>query len=388
MSTSRRAFLKHSTLVTAAACATRGATLANGAEHRAAGPSLRILILGGTGFLGPALVRDARARGHAMTLFNRGKTNPHLFPDVERIRGDREQGIDGLAEAVTAGRTWDIVIDTSGYVPSHVTAAAGLLAGCARQYVYLSSVGAYADHSVPADETSPLAEADPEWVAGVRTIRESLANYGAMKGLCEAAAEVAMPGRVLVVRPGLISGPGDWSDRFTYWAVRVARGGEVLAPGNGSDPVQWVDVRDLASWILDCVERKLNGVFNAICPPDLFTFAELLHGIKAAVWTDARFTWVAPAFLEERDVQAWTHLPVWLPGEGETAGFHRVSTARAVDAGLRFRPLAETAGDTVRWHREQEGEEYDFGERAGLSREREADLLRQWHARETGAEGE
>jgi 2'-hydroxyisoflavone reductase len=381
-------FLKHSTLVTAAACATRGATLASGGAPPSGGSSLRILILGGTGFLGPALVRDATARGHLLTLFNRGKTNPHLFPDVERIRGDREQGIDGLSEAVAGGRNWDIVIDTSGYVPSHVRTVAELLAGRARQYVYLSSVGAYADHSIPADEDSPLVKADPEWVAGVRTIRESLANYGAMKGLCEVAAEEAMSGRALVVRPGLIAGPGDWSDRFTYWAVRVARGGEVLAPGDGSDPVQWVDVRDLASWILDCIERGVNGVFNAICPPDLFTFAELLHGMKGAVWTDARFTWVAPSFLEASEVQAWTHLPVWLPAVGETAAFHRVSTKRAVDAGLRFRPLAETARDTVAWLGEEKGADYDFGERAGLSREREAALLAAWHARERPPAGE
>jgi 2'-hydroxyisoflavone reductase len=344
-----------------------------------------MLILGGTGFLGPAVVEEAIARGHSMTLFNRGKTNPQLFPDLEKIQGDREVGIEPLEAEVAQGRTWDVVIDTSGYVPSHVRASASLVAEGARQYVFLSSVGAYADHGQPADETSPVAQADEEWIAGVKTIRESLANYGAMKALCEQEAEAAMPGRVTNIRPGLIVGPRDRSDRFTYWAVRVYRGGEILAPGAGIDPVQLVDVRDLATWILDCIEKKIMGLFNAISPAGRFTMAEMLYGIKGAFTTDARFTWVDADFLEAHEVAAWTNLPVWIPAEGEYAAFHLVSTEKAVAAGLKFRPLADTARDTVAWCNEERGEDYVFGKLAGISKERQDELLAAWHAREKEA---
>jgi 2'-hydroxyisoflavone reductase len=210
-----------------------------------------------------------------------------------------------------------------------------------------------------------------------------------MKALCEKAAEAAMPGRVTTIRPGLIVGPLDRSDRFTYWAVRVARGGEVLAPGDGTDPVQYVDVRDLATWILDCIEKPTIGVFNAITPAGRFNMAELLHGMKGALTTDARFTWVGADFLEAQEVEAWTHLPVWIPATGEHAAFHLVDTSKAVDAGLRFRPLAETARDTVDWFDRERGAGYEFGTRgAGLSREREAELLKAWHDRAASTAGE
>jgi 2'-hydroxyisoflavone reductase len=345
-------------------------------------------MIGGTGFLGPAVVVEARARGYTVTLFNRGKTNPQLFPDLEKLRGDREQGIETLEAEVVKGRGWDYVVDTSGYVPAHVEASATLLAPKARQYVFLSTVGVYADHGVPADESSPVAQATEEFVAGVKTIRESLANYGAMKALCEQAAEAAMPGRVTNIRPGLIVGPMDRSDRFTYWAVRVERGGEVLAPGDGTDPVQLVDVRDLATWILDCIEQKITGVFNAISPAGRFNMAEMLYGIKACFTTDARFTWVPAEFLEAQEVQAWTHLPVWLPAVGETAAFHLVSTKKAVAAGLRFRPLADTARDTVAWHKAERPADYEFDRGNGVPREREAEILRAWHARELPGEAD
>jgi 2'-hydroxyisoflavone reductase len=359
------------------------------------GKGRTLLMIGGTGFLGPAVVEDALARGFTVTLFNRGKTNPHLFPDLEKLKGDREEGIEALEAEVAKGRGWDYVVDTSGYVPSHIEASATLLAPNAKQYVFLSTVGVYADHSVPADENSAVAQATEEFVAGVKTIRESLANYGAMKALCEKAAETAMPGRVTNIRPGLIVGPMDRSDRFTYWAVRVARGGEVLAPGDGTDPVQLVDVRDLATWTMDCIEQKITGVFNAISPAGRFNMAEMLYGIKASFTTDARFTWVPADFLEAQEVQAWTDLPVWLPATGETAAFHLVSTKKAVAAGLKFRPLADTAKDTVAWHKAGRPADYEFDKGNGLTREREAELLRAWHARElpqapepTEAEGE
>jgi 2'-hydroxyisoflavone reductase len=388
MPTTRRKFLQ-SSIVAVAGAGLAGA--AHATEEAAPPPAkpLKMLILGGTGFFGPAVVEEATKRGHSMTLFNRGKTNPHLFPDLEKIQGNREEGIEALEAEVAKGRGWDMVIDTSGYVPSHVEASASLLADKAQQYVFFSTVGVYADHSVPADESSAVSQADPDWVAGVKTIRESLANYGAMKALCEQAAEAAMPGRVTNIRPGLIVGPMDRSDRFTYWAVRVARGGEVLAPGDGSDPVQLVDVRDLAKWTLDCIEQKITGVYNAISPAGRFTMAEMLYGIKGAFTTDASFTWVDAEFLSEQGVAAWTSLPVWLPGSGETAGFHLVSTEKAVSAGLAFRPLADTARDTVAWSDEVRSPDYDFGEKgAGISRAREAELLAAWHAREEKPEKE
>lgn len=389
MSTSRRDFLRRTTAAAAALGLARGTSaLARAAESTASSlPEAlpKLLVLGGTGFLGPALVRDARERGWEITLCNRGKTNPHLFPEIEKIRCDREEGLEALAAEVEKGRLWDVVIDTSAYVPSHVEESANLLAGGARNYVILSTVGCYADHSVPADESSPVAQATEEFVAGVRTIREALANYGAMKALCEQAAEAALPGKVCVVRPGLIVGPGDWSDRFTFWAVRVARGGELLAPGDGSDPVQLVDVRDLAAWILDGIEKGRTGVYNAISPAGRWTMGEVLGALKGAFDGSARFTWVPADFLEEKEVAAWTNLPVWIPAEGEYAAFHLVSTEKAVAEGLGFRPLADTARDTVAWCREEKGEDYDFGKRAGISREREAELLAEWHAREAAA---
>jgi 2'-hydroxyisoflavone reductase len=340
-----------------------------------------MLILGGTGFLGPAVVEEALGRGHTMTLFNRGKTNPQLFPDLEKLRGDREQGIEALEAAVADGRRWDVVIDTSAYLPGHVAASAGLMAELARQYVLLSTVGVYADHSVPADESSAVAKVDDEWVAGITTIRDSLANYGAMKARCEQAAEAAMPGRVTVIRPGLIVGPMDRSDRFTYWAVRVARGGEVLAPGDGSDPVQLVDVRDLAAFLMDCIEGRVTGTFNAISPKGRWNMIEMLAAIKGAFSGEARFTWVDADFLEQHEVESWTDLPVWVPAEGEYAAFHLVSTERAVAAGLTFRSLADTARDTVAWCREAKGADYDFDRGTGLTRERESQLLQSWHQR-------
>lgn len=382
MTTTRRDFVRSASIVTT------GLSLAGASRVPAVAgdePSgLNILILGGTGFLGPAVVEEAVRRGHQMTLFNRGKTNPHLFPDLEKLRGDREQGIQALEKAVDEGRRWDVVIDTSAYIPAHVEASSRLVAEFARQYVILSTVGVYGDHSIPADESSEVAIVDDEWVDGIKTIRDSLENYAAMKARCEKAVENAMPDRVTVIRPGLLIGPMDRSDRFTYWAVRVFRGGEVLAPGDGTDPVQLVDVRDLAIWILDCIEDNLTGVFNAISPKGHWTMAEVLHGIKGAFSTDARFAWVDTDFLEKQEVAPWTDLPVWIPAQGELAAFHLVNTEKAVAAGLRFRPLAETARDTVTWCNETKGADYEFGDRAGISRDREVALLNAWHARNRG----
>jgi len=331
-----------------------------------------ILILGGTGFLGPHIVEAARARGHTLTLFNRGKTNPHLFPDIEKLRGDR----DGKLEALE-GRTWDAVIDTSGYVPRVVKMSADLLADATQQYVFISTVSVYASLATPnADEHAPLATMpDP-------TSEDVPQFYGALKALCEKAAEASMPGRVATIRPGLIVGPGDPTGRFTYWPVRVARGGEILAPGTGSDPVQYIDARDLAAWIVAVVEAGAVGTYNALGPADRLEMKEMLAGVAEGVGQPgATFTWVPVDFLEKQKVQPWSDLPAWIPAIGEYAGVGTTSNARAVAAGLRFRPVADTARDTLAWV-----SGLPEGARAkvtagGLSPAREAEVLASWHRR-------
>ncbi len=387
MATTRRTFLQSAALA--------GATLGMGdaastlsAPRAAARPrprkKLNLLILGGTGFLGPATVETALANGHVVTLFNRGKTNPHLFPDVEKLKGDRNAG----EIAALKGRKWDAVIDLTAYVPAHVQAVTSLLADNVRQYLLISSISVYADLTKPfSDESAPVVELTDETVATMKTIRESIAHYGGMKARCERAAESAFPGRTTNIRPGLIAGPRDRSDRFTYWPVRIARGGEVLAPGDGSDPVQYIDVRDLGDWIVLCAENSVTGVFNANSPAGRFNMAEMLYGIKGAFATDARFTWADAEFLKAQELNEWKEMPVWIPAVGENAGFHLVRTDKAAAVGLKFRPLADTARDTVAWHNETRPADYDFGQRAGISPKREAEVLKAWRIRNTQRAG-
>ncbi|WP_437939579.1 SDR family oxidoreductase [Sorangium sp. So ce341] len=336
-----------------------------------------LLILGGTGFLGPAVVEAAKARGYTVTLFNRGKTRPHLFPDIEKLHGDRDPNKgDGLK--ALAGRAWDAVIDNSGYVPRIVKASAELLAPNVQQYVFISSLSAYASHTTPgADETAPVATmADPT----LETMGKDFENYGPLKALCEQAAEAAMPGRVTRVRPGFIVGPEDPTDRFTYWPVRVERGGEVLAPGTPLDPIQIIDVRDLAAWLVAVVEARTTGIFNATGPGEPLTMGGLLDTCKAALGSgaDARFTWVSAKFLEKPGGEP-VDLPIWAPAEGETQAFHLRSAERARKAGLTFRAVQETVKDTLSWWKTLPPER-QAKPRAGLSPERETELLRAWRA--------
>jgi 2'-hydroxyisoflavone reductase len=362
--TSRRRFLQ-GTL--AAACA-----MSLSPRRSAAAPARqpkKILILGGTVFLGPALVAAARAHGHTLTLFNRGKTNPGRFPDLEQLHGDR----DGKIEALK-GRKWDVVIDDSGYVPRHVRDSATLLADNVGHYIFVSTISVYADTGKPIDENAPLAQ--------LKEPTESVSggSYGALKALCEEAANAAMPGRVTVVRPGLIVGPDDQSDRFTYWPVRIARGGEVLAPGKPDDPVLYIDVRDLANWmIFTLVEKRIFGTFNALGPAGKLGIGVLLQGCKKGVGGDARFTWVDADFLEKQEVHGWSNMPVWLPPVGETAYVGRISRARAVKTGLTFRPVADTARDTLAWWKTLP-EERRAKMKAGISADREKSVLAFWHA--------
>jgi 2'-hydroxyisoflavone reductase len=361
--TSRRRFLS-GTLAAAAAMTLRR-------RHAAAAPKpKKILILGGTAFLGPALVAAARAHGHTLTLFNRGKTNPGRFTDLEQLHGDR----DGHLEAL-AGRKWDVVIDDSGYVPRHVKDSATLLAANVGHYVFVSTISVYADLGKPVDESSAVAtlKEPTEKVTGE--------TYGALKALCEQAASAALPGRVTIVRPGLIVGPEDPTDRFTYWPVRMQRGGEVLAPGDPKDPVAYIDVRDLGNWMIgSVVDKHLLGTFNALGPADTLGVGAMLDGCKRGVGGDATLTWVDAKFLEQQKVEPWSDMPVWVPpvGDGKYSGL--VSRTRAVKAGLTFRSTADTARDTIAWWNGLP--EARRGKlRAGLPADKEKSVLAAWHAR-------
>jgi 2'-hydroxyisoflavone reductase len=338
-------------------------------EPTSAARPATLLILGGTGFLGPHVVEHALARGMKVTLFNRGKTNADMFPEVEKLRGDRDGDLEALR-----GRSWDAVLDTSGYVPRVVRASAELLAPSVQQYVFISSVSAYADFS-----REGISEDDPVATIADETNEDVRANYGALKALCESAAEQAMPGRVANIRPGLIVGPRDNSDRFTYWPVRIARGGEVLAPGTGQDPVRLIDVRDLAEWIVHVVEQRHTGVYNAVGPAERLLMGDMLARIRDAVGSSATFTWADARFLEEQGVQPWSHMPVWVPAANGSPGMGTIDSSKAQGNGLRFRPLEDTAQATLAWFQALPAER-QANLRAGITAEREAEVLAAWKA--------
>lgn len=328
---------------------------------------MRILILGGTVFLGRALVEAALARGHQVTLFNRGRSNPELFPNVEKLRGDRENDLSALD-----GRRWEAVIDTSGYLPRVVRASAEKLVGAADHYTFISTMSVYADLSEPGiDEDGLLAELDDPTVEAVTG-----ETYGPLKVLCERAVLDVFGERALILRPGLIVGPHDPTDRFTYWPYRVAQGGEVLAPGRPARLVQFIDVRDLAEWNIRLVEAGKSGIYNAVGPDPQPSMEELLKTCRAVANNDARFTWVSDDFLLEQGVGPWMELPLWVPETREYAGFFAFDNRRAVQNGLTFRLLADTVGATMLWAADRPQER---PWRAGLSREREAELLQAWH---------
>jgi len=378
MTWTRRDFLK--TAVVGSAAATAGAltsrrALADFSPHESQ-KSLKILILGGTGFLGPAVVEIALTRGHQVTLFNRGKTNPELFPDVPRLVGDRF----GDLAALETGE-WDVVVDNTGYIPSTVRDSAQLLASRAGQYIFISSISVYADFSQPGNnENSPVGVLTPEEVAAAQSMKDITgANYGPLKALCEQEAENAFPLRCCNIRPGLIVGPMDRSDRFTYWPVRIAKGGEVLCPDQPDVVTQVIDVRDLARFIVHCAEENTVGVYNATSPPGQLTMGELFDTCRAVSGSDATFTWVSAEFLEENEVSAWSDMPVWVPLEGEEAGHPFMEVDRAVAAGITYRPIAETVRGTLDWWKNVPQERKDNEMRSGISAEREAELLAKWH---------
>jgi 2'-hydroxyisoflavone reductase len=370
MNKNRRRFLQTSLLGTAVAAA--GAipdVRAEDSTSKQKSSSLNILVLGGTGFIGPHMVREALRRGHQLTLFNRGKTNNKLFPDIELLKGDRDNGLDALK-----GRNWDAVIDNSGYVPRHVTDSARLLSPSVSQYLYISSIAAYASFTKANNEDSPLATMPDETVEEVTG-----ETYGPMKALCEkrAAAEIDED-RLTILRPTYICGPGDHTDRFSYWPVRTMRGGEMLWPGTPQDKIQIIDVRDLANFVIDSTEQHITGTYNTVTPAGSYSMGDLLTDCMAVTATEVTPTWVSAEFVDQHIGQGRLSLPIWAPPSGEYAGVALVSGERAVAKGLRNRPVRETARDLISWWKTLPGERTQ-NLRAGPDAERETELLALWH---------
>jgi 2'-hydroxyisoflavone reductase len=330
---------------------------------------MKLLMIGGTRFLGRALVDAALVAGHEVTLFNRGLTNADLYPQLELLKGDRDGGL-----AVLEGRRWDAVIDTCGYLPRLVRDSAEMLASAVGQYTFISTMSVYSDSAqMNVDEEAPLGTIEDETTEEI-----SGESYGPLKALCERAATAAMsasgpPGRALLVRPGLIVGPYDPSDRFTYWPHRLSRGGEVLAPGDPQAAVQFVDVRDIAAWTVEATEAGLSGPYNVTGPEYRLSMEQFLETCRQVCGRPAKFQWVSDEFLAEHNVAPYTEMPLWLPAE--YAGMNTANCQKAIAAGLRFRPLAETIADTLEWVATRPA---DHQWRGGMSVEREAELLQSW----------
>ena len=360
MKSSRREFIKAGAI--GAALTATGIPLVSQAGDKTGSPSrpLDILILGGTGFIGPHMVREALRRGHSVTLFNRGRSNNTLFPDLETIKGDRDNGLDGLKS-----RQWDAVIDNSGYVPRHVQDSARLLAPNVGRYVFISTVSVYADFSVPNHENSPLATIADETVEEVTG-----ETYGALKALCEqrAAAEIDAS-RLAVLRPTYICGPGDHTDRFSYWPIRTRKGGEMVWPGSQDDLVQIIDVRDLATFTIDCIDREIDGTYNMV-RAGTYTMGQLLDDSRAVTAADVEPVWVEEEFLESGGYTDGGQFPVWSGANG----YAPVSTDRAVHAGMHSRPVRETARDLLAWW-DTVPAERTAKPRAGISAEKESEVI-------------
>ncbi|MEO6874508.1 MAG: NAD-dependent epimerase/dehydratase family protein [Opitutaceae bacterium] len=331
---------------------------------------MRLLIMGGTVFLGPALVAEARARGHELTLFNRGITSPRAEAGVTLIKGDRNGDL-----AMLQRGSWDAVIDTSGYVPRQVRSLLAVLAGRIGHYTFVSTVSAYADLSRPrlteADEPGRMADEAAETV--------TMEGYGPLKALCEAAAETGMPGKTLIVRPGIIAGPGDPTDRLAYWVGRIAAGGEVLVAGAPSSPVQLIDVRDLAAWMIAMAETKQTGVFNAVGPAAPLTMQHVVELCAVQLNSAARLVWVDDGFLVAQGMEEWMKLPLYIPAaQARFAGMFSINGTKALAHGLKLRPLGQTAADTWQWVQQRPG---GTAMKTGLEREQEKVLLRAWNSR-------
>jgi 2'-hydroxyisoflavone reductase len=346
---------------------------------------LNILILGGTGFTGPEQVEYAIARGHRVTLFNRNQTRPGVFKGrvAEELIGDL-----GADTSALQGKKFDVVIDNPTTFPAWVRNAAKYLAGNTKHYIFISTTSVYRDQSqIGIDENSPTtpmpADLDPYTLDPANSGR----YYGALKTRAEQEVATQYPGINTVIRPCLIVGPLDRTDRFTYWPARIDKGGEVLAPDSPDDPNQFIDSRDLAEWTIRVAEARELGTFNAIGPAKPSTIGEMLNGIKTAINSNATFTWVPWEFLKEQGVRPWRHMTVWQPPVGATAGYQRRSAAKAIAKGLTFRPLAVTAKDTLAWHKTRPEKEQLAtlnGEINGLPMTKEAEVLAAWKAKKAG----
>jgi 2'-hydroxyisoflavone reductase len=380
-SITRRSFLASSLATGSAAAAASALPLARPYHHRPAGTAAKkkILVLGGTIFLGPAIVEAGKRRGHEFTLFNRGRSNPELFKDVEQLRGQRRRPDAKNPKAqpqdleALKGRKWDAVIDTSGYFTGEVEDVAKILAGNVGQYVYVSSISVYKSlekDNTPVDEQSALCECADKYTFDMGKEYE---NYGALKRYCEEAASAVFGDKALLVRPGYIVGPGDTSDRFTYWPQRFLRGGECLAPGAMDNDLQFIDVRDLGEWIVQGVEDELGGAFNAVGFGGRISTAEFLYTGKGTVNDRCTFTWVDDAFLEANGVSPWGEMGCWTPAAKNA----RAKNEKSIAAGAKYRPIADTIRDTAAWVQNGRGERPWA---AGMKAEREAELLAKWKA--------
>jgi 2'-hydroxyisoflavone reductase len=358
------------------AAATTGLGAAGALAKSRAARSLRILMLGGTRFIGVHMTELALARGHAVTHFTRGRSGRGRFPAVASLTGDRDGQLDALRD-----REWDAVIDNSGYVPRHVRLSAELLAPRAQQYLFVSSISVYPDFSVPRSEDSAVGKLDDETVEKVDG-----ATYGPLKALCEQAAERAFPGRTTILRPGLIVGPEDNTDRFTYWPARAARGGKFIAPVGPREAIQVIDARDLAAFTLRCVEQRTTGVFNLVSAPGQFTIGDVVSESVSAARRLAKPAappqpvWLPLDFLDSQKIEGWGDLPAWAPARDGGAGFAATPVRRAIAAGLSIRPMRSTVSDTLAWHLRRPVAERE-ALKAGLSADREASALAAWRGR-------
>jgi len=340
--------------------------------------SLNLLILGGTGFIGPHQVRYAVARGHKVAVFNRGRRQAELPEAIEHLQGDRNNDLKSLE-----GRTWDVVIDNPTTLPTWVRLSGQLLKDSCRQYIFISTISVYADTSKAGmDETTRLEEykgdKDPLTITP-EDFSKNQQLYGPLKVVSEREAQKWFTNRATIIRPGLIVGPGDPTDRFTYWPVRIDRGGEVLAPGTPNDPTQIIDARDLSEWTVRMAEQGDIGVYNATGPEKPRPVGQMLDEIRTAVGSQATFTWVDQDFLRRHGVRPWIDLPAWVAPRPGNAGFATVSVARALAKGLTYRPLAVTAKETLVWAKALPVEQ-QRAPRAGLRAEKEAEVLKAWHA--------
>jgi len=327
---------------------------------------MKILVLGGTVFVGRHFTQAALDRGHQVTLFNRGQHNPELFPEAQKLRGDRDGGL-----AVLEGHRWDAVLDASGYLPRLVRASAKMLSTNASNYTFISSISVYADASQSGiDENSPVGDLADRSIEEINEV-----TYGPLKAICEEEVRAQFPGRALIVRPGLIVGPDDPTDRFTYWPVRASRGGEILAPDTPNAPVQFIDVRDLSNWMIEMIEKQAVGIFTATGPDYRLSMSHLLESCIEVSGRDAQITWVDEEFLINSGVSEWMDLPLWLYNEKEK-GLLATNVSKAIASGLMFRPLEEIIKETAQWALGRKpGHEW----RAGLDRDRENRLLAAWH---------